>query len=246
MDRDKHNIVATFKATALDQDGSVLVEATVMMTIIFIFLLGGIDFLFAFYQWNAASKAVQVGARIAAVADPVATGLFNLSTNVVGGTVNPGDAMPQFTVTCPGTPGGTTCSCSPSSGCVGIGAAPTIDTNALNAIVYGRGNSGSCNVPTSIYFVGMCSMFPGLTPSNVQISYTQTGLGYAGRPGPVPTVQVSLVNVVFQYYFLGGLLGFGNVNIPPSATAPTTITAEGLSCNAQGFAGASGPNNSQC
>ena len=42
-----------------------------MIPIIFLFLLGAIDFLFAFYQWNAAAKAVQVGARIAAVSTPV-------------------------------------------------------------------------------------------------------------------------------------------------------------------------------
>ena len=29
----------------------------------------------ALYQWNAAAKAVEIGARIAAVSDPVASGL---------------------------------------------------------------------------------------------------------------------------------------------------------------------------
>ena len=33
------------------------------------------DFLFLFYQWNVAAKAVEIGARIAAVSDPVATNL---------------------------------------------------------------------------------------------------------------------------------------------------------------------------
>ena len=59
---------------ARDNDGAVLVEATIMMTIMFVLVLGSVDFLFAFYQWNAAAKAVQVGARIAAVSDPVARG----------------------------------------------------------------------------------------------------------------------------------------------------------------------------
>src|SRR6266480_6907690 len=69
---------------ARNQDGSVLVETTVMMILILMFVLGGIDFLFAFYQWNAASKAVQWGARIAAVSDPVAPGLGSLSLAVSG------------------------------------------------------------------------------------------------------------------------------------------------------------------
>ena len=62
-----------------DNNGGVLVEATIMITIMFVFVLGSIDFLFAFYQWNAATKAVQVGVRIAAVSDPVAKGLNGLS-----------------------------------------------------------------------------------------------------------------------------------------------------------------------
>ena len=52
-----------------DETGSVLVEVTVVMTIMFVFLLGSIEFLFVFYQWNVASKAVEIGLRIAAVSD---------------------------------------------------------------------------------------------------------------------------------------------------------------------------------
>src|SRR5439155_12772422 len=55
----------------VDERGAVLVEVTVVMTIMLVFLLGAIEFLFVFYQRNAAAKAVQVGSRIAAVSDPV-------------------------------------------------------------------------------------------------------------------------------------------------------------------------------
>ena len=48
-----------------DETGGVLVEATVMLVILFVFALGSVDFLMAMYQWNAATKAVQQGARIA-------------------------------------------------------------------------------------------------------------------------------------------------------------------------------------
>src|SRR5207302_3218046 len=85
-----------------DQAGAVLVEVTVMMTIMFVFLLGAIEFLFAFYQWNAAAKAVQIGARIAAVSDPVATGLNTLSSRVTNFLATPGDPMPFFQITCDG------------------------------------------------------------------------------------------------------------------------------------------------
>src|SRR6516165_4850614 len=78
--RSRQAILPTLRHLAMrDERGAVLVEVTVMMTIMFVFLLGAIEFLFAFYQWNAAAKAVQIGARIAAVSDPVAIGLNRLS-----------------------------------------------------------------------------------------------------------------------------------------------------------------------
>ena len=100
-----------------DDNGGVLVEATLMITIMFVFVLGSIDFLFAFYQWNAATKAVQVGARIAAVSDPVASGLNSLSARVVSASLRPASAMPRFAITCDG--GTATCSC--DGACIGVG-----------------------------------------------------------------------------------------------------------------------------
>src|SRR5260370_42238301 len=85
---------------ARDNNGAVLVEATIMMTIMFVFVLGSVDFLFAFYQWNAAAKAVQVVARIAPVSDPVAIGLNGLRAGVVRASLRPGSAMPSVMVTC--------------------------------------------------------------------------------------------------------------------------------------------------
>src|SRR5947199_2630186 len=101
-----------------DDNGGVLVEATLMITIMFVFVLGSIDFLFAFYQWNAASKAVQVGARIAAVSDPVAIGLNGVSNAVVNSFVPPGAVMPDFVVRCEGKT--ETCRC--TGACAGVGA----------------------------------------------------------------------------------------------------------------------------
>jgi hypothetical protein len=209
-----------------DDNGGVLVEATIMITIMFVLVLGSIDFLFAFYQWNAATKAVQVGARIAAVSDPVANGLNGLSAGVVNASLRPGSAMPSFTVTCDG--GTATCSC--LGACKGMGG---YNATAMQTIVFGRG-SRACGDATSSYSAGMCDIFGRITPANVRIVYTQpaapAGLGYAGRPGgPVPTIKVSLQNMPFRFFFLGGLLGFRDIQIP---TVPTTMTSEDLySCS---------------
>src|SRR5689334_23844219 len=92
-----------------DERGAVLVEVTVMMTIMFVFILGSIEFLFVFYQWNAAAKAVQVGLRIASTSNPVSAGLNALSNSVLGTLAQPGDPMPNFSVTCDGASASCTC-----------------------------------------------------------------------------------------------------------------------------------------
>ncbi len=120
-----------------DDNGGVLVEATIMITIMFVFVLGSIDFLFAFYQWNAATKAVQVGARIAAVSDPVASGLTSLSARVVNASLRPASAMPRFTITCDGS----TATCSCEGACIGVAG---YNAGAMQTIVFGHRLHTTC------------------------------------------------------------------------------------------------------
>jgi len=205
-----------------DNNGSVLVEVTIMLTILIVFIFGSVDFLLAFYDWNAASKAVQVGARIAAVSDPVASNLNIMSAALVSRSLRPGSAMPSFTVTC----NGATSRCDCNGAC--LGGEVVFDTSAMNTIVYGRG-SRACGDATSSYTAGMCDVFKRITPANVVIEYRQPaapgGLGYVGRPGgPIPTIKVSLQNVPFHFFFLGFL--FNDIQMPSFAT---TVTGEDLS-----------------
>ncbi len=212
-----------------DEAGGALVEASVLIPILFVFLLGSVDFLYAFSQWTAATKAAQVGARLAAVSDPVAIGLTG-STNIAksavnGTTVFTGDVMPDFQVTC-NDGGSGACSCTRGT-CTGMGS---YSTAAMNTILFGRGSS-ACDDATSYYTAGMCDIFPSITAANVRIVYDQTGLGFAGRSaGPVPTIAVSLQNMTFQFFFLNGLMGLANLAMPPFTT---TITGESLSSAAQ-------------
>jgi Flp pilus assembly protein TadG len=196
--------------------GGPLVEVAVLFPVAMLFMFGSVDFLFAFYQWTAATKAVEVGARLAAVSDPVASGLLTIPTNLLSGTtVQVGDTMPDFEVTCASA----ACTCTRGT-CTGFGA---YSATAMNTIVFGRG-SAACNDATSFYTAGMCDIFWRVTAANVRIVYSQTGLGYAGRAaGPVPTITVSLQGLTYQYLFLNGLLG--TIAMPPFST---TITGEGL------------------
>ena len=210
-----------------DQHGAVMVEVTIMLSITLILVFGAIDFLLLFYQWNAAAKAVQIGARLAAVSDPVASGLNRISQAVVGASVAPGAAMPNFVVTCDGRTA--SCTCNGVNACRGIKG---YDGAAMNTIVFGRGSS-SCSDAKSGDGVGMCDIFSRITPTNVKIVYAQTGLGYAGRPGgPTPTITVSLQHLPFQFIFLRGLMGFHDLQIPASTVS---LTAEDLSSRAPSF-----------
>jgi hypothetical protein len=210
-----------------DEGGAVLVEVAIVMTFMLVFVLGAIEFLLVFYQWNTAAKAVQIGARIAAVADPVASGLNGLSKSVVGPTVPPGASMPNFAITCDGSTA--RCVCTDNGFCPSDLA---YHAPGMNTIVFGRASS-SCTDATSFYDAGMCDVFARITPANVVITYAQTGLGFAGRPsGPVPTITISLKNLPLQFLFLRGLKGFNDLHIPPLATS---ITAEDLSSGAPTF-----------
>ncbi len=79
----------------------------------------------------------------------------------------------------------------------------------------------------------MCDIFGRITPANVIITYAQSGLGFAGRPGgPVPTITVSVKDLRLQFFFLRGLAGLDDLEIPPSTTS---MTAEDLSSIAPTF-----------
>lgn len=189
-----------------------MVEMTLVITLLLTLLLGFVDFGYAFYQWNAATKAVQVGARMASISTPIAP---QIST--AGATAIPGNRIEllSYNYVCDGA----------TSACVCTGAncvAGVFTAANFNRIFYGDDNT--C---VAVRRPGMCDFFPRLLPANVRVRYTATGLGYQTRPGgSVPTITVSLQNVTFQFFFLGGLLGFNNITMPPMLS---TVTGEDMS-----------------
>jgi Flp pilus assembly protein TadG len=199
------------RALAAARDGAVMVEFTIIAALLLTVTCGMVDFSLALYQWNAASKATELGGRLAAVSDPVSSDLSTL-TGLSSG-VNPGDSMPYFKRVCSGS----------SQSCSSGG---TYSAAAMNTIVYGRGKTG-CGTVASGQLTAMCDVYPGLTTSNVTITYEQTGLGFAGKPGgPTPTVTVEVTGLTFDFVFLNGLLGITPMNMP---TMRSTITGEDLS-----------------
>ena len=186
-----------------------MVETTIVMPLLLTLLLGFVDFGYAFYQWNAANKAVQMGARLAQISTPVASGLA-LEAKTPSDATLVGTAVPANTynyICTANTAGVVSCVCGTGSTCQSLTA-----SQASFDFIY-TGNSGRA---------GMQKFLPNLKKSEVRIQYQASGLGYWTRPnGPVPTITVSIVGHPFQFFFLGGLLGFGNITMPSMLSTAT-------------------------
>jgi hypothetical protein len=192
----------------ISQAGSTMVEMAIAMPLLLTLLLGFVDFGYAFYQWNAANKAVQTGARLAQISTPVASGLAS-EGRTPSDSLDVGNAVPAGTydyICTANTAGTVSCVCGTGS-CIDL----TANQTSFDAIYNGSGSRA-----------GMHSFLPTLKKSEVRVQYTASGLGYWTRPnGPVPTITVSITNHPFQFFFLGGLLGFGNITMPSMRSTAT-------------------------
>lgn len=190
-----------------DEGGGVLIEFTAVFLLFITLLFGVIEFSYAFYQWNAATKAMQIGARHAAVSDPVMRELPDIDGL---DDADPGEPLAgSYLVECSGYGFGATYA--PGCRCTGseCPAKTTYDKDAMQGIVD-----------------EMKKAFPRIDAKNVSVVYEYTKLGYAGRPGgPVPTITVSLRGLNFDFVLLSAFLGSSSIAMPNFAT---TVTGEDL------------------
>lgn len=201
--------LARYRGLARDARGATTVEFGLIAGMLFLILFAITDFGYAFWQWNSASKALQLGVRLASVSDPVSSDLKTFTG--LSDTVRDGDPMPYYQRVCSGA----------SKSCSG----GTFDQAALNTLVYGRGNA-SCP-KTAQPFAPMCQLFWRINPENVVVEYVHTGLGYAGRPaGPLPTIKLSLTGLSYEFLVLNSLLGLPAISM---SNLMATATAEDLS-----------------
>ena len=201
-----------------DDRGASMVEFSIIVSLFFVVLFGLIEFSLALYQWNSATKAVQLGARLAAVSSPVWGELTNMS--LVGAGENIGDPVTAYSTVCVGST--STCTCTgarcPNS--------DTYDSAAMNVLVYGRDADLACGNVGAGGFLGMCDVYNPITPANVIVTYDNSGLGFVGHPaGAVPTISVVVTGMSYQFIFLSGLLGFGITSMPDFKV---TMTGEDL------------------
>jgi Flp pilus assembly protein TadG len=193
-----------------------MVEMAIAMTLLLTLTLGFVDFGYAFYQWNAATKAVQVGARLASISDPVATALATAAPISSPGAPVAAGAYGPFVCTYAAGAGS----------CTNSGAFSAANFSRIFRGDTANTNDDACPALGANQRPGMCHFLPGLQRSNVVVTYTATGLGYQTRlGGPVPTITVSLQNINFQFFFLGGLIGLANITMPSMLS---TVTGEDL------------------
>jgi hypothetical protein len=101
----------------------------------------------------------------------------------------------------------------------------------MQCLVFGRSQSSPpCDTECAETGIdgenGICDRYPFVTAENVSITYTHTGLGFAGRPGgPVPTITLQLTGLTFDFFALGALLELGQLTMPDFKV---TMTGEDL------------------
>lgn len=197
-------VAAHLRRFARDARGAVLVEALLVVPLIIIICATLIEFGFAVYQWNQTSKAVQLGARLAAVSNPLAS---DLSPLVADYPVEEGAAPPATAVSVACGAGTTAC-----------------DATEISRLVLG--SDGACNPDFGSSKPGMCDFNPRIQTGHVRVTYARSGLGYVGRPGgPVVSLTVELEGLTFEFFLLGAILGLDQFEVP---AFPVTYTGEDM------------------
>ncbi|MHA1599473.1 MAG: TadE family protein [Alphaproteobacteria bacterium] len=180
-----------------DSRGLTSVEFALVATLFFAIVLGITDFARAMWEWNAAAKATQAGARFAAVTDLIALDMKNyrgLANGLRTGSEIPVGASGTSPVVCN------------SSGCAGDLA--NMDATAFAALV-----------------TRMRRVDDRIAPVNVVVEYRHVGHGFVGNPlGPdlTPAVTVRLRAMTFQFV-TPGLAGIISIAMPDFAA---TLTSE--------------------
>ncbi|MEY9324324.1 TadE/TadG family type IV pilus assembly protein [Sinorhizobium fredii] len=200
-----------FKPFRQDESGVALTEALITFPIVLLMFAAFIEFGYAMSQWNLTVKALQMGARLAAVSDPLINDFDEFFPTEADDPLDNGDATPNDATI--------SFTCGPFR--------ENCNDAALNRIVYGSTSETSCKPrgTPGIRFA-LCHVNPRIEADNIAVTYQRSGLGYWGRPeGPVLTMRMEVRNMQTPTLLLGGLLGIDKITLPAH---PVTITTEDL------------------
>lgn len=193
-----------------DDSGVSLTEGLITIPLVLLMFGAFVEFGYAMSQWNQTVKALQYGARLAAVSDPLVDSddFKDAFPTDADDPLNNGDATPNDSTI--------------SLSCGGDSGNACVET-ALSRIV--EGSDGACGVAGDPR-PGICDINWRIKPANLMVTYQRSGLGYWGRPdGPVLTMRLEVQNITFDLPVVGVLLGLDDIVIPAH---PVTITTEDL------------------
>ena len=197
-----------------DNEGSVLVETTIVIFLFLLLVLGTVDVSYMFFDWVRANKAAYVGARTAIVSNPVDPTVYSKLAYSSSQLQNIGAACYDSSgdnINCPSVSSFCT-----SAGCSSGDAIAfnPIDVTAFNTIL-----------------AAMKTVFPRLAAENVKISYVTNGTGFVGEPYFDNTacngclilpmnVTVSIQCMTHEFFFINALMGW---IFPPPPGCPTSL-----------------------
>ena len=195
---------ATFRKS---EDGAALVEAALVLPMLLMLVFALADLSLYFWQRGLAAKAVDLGVRAAIVMDSVAE----------GPGLTPADSATYWYGRPPGAPcRGETGPCPAFRVVCDVATGCTCPTGACR-FGFSQGNLAPI-------LRAMQAVLPRLEPANLRVTYATNGLGYVGRPPPVPVdVTVQIVDLAFDPIFAGLLFAKA---LPLHATA--TLPGEDL------------------
>lgn len=182
---------------ARDERGISSVEFVIVASLFFMMVFGFMDFSRAMWEWNAASKATQMGTRYAVVNDMVSTKLRNWLGSSAG--IPAGATVPV------GTAGTELVICT-STGCNGSAAVADYNAAVFADIV-----------------AEMQKAYSAIQPQNVIVEYRHIGLGFSANPvGPDidPLVTVRLTGLTFTL-ITPGFTSLVSINMPDFAASLT-------------------------
>lgn len=199
-----------------DKTGSVLVEYTVVFPLFILVTLGAVDVAYMLSEWDLANKAAYVGARTAAISNPVAQNITDPTTLNYDPSL---DGQPCYNF----STGTSTGNC-PSIPLV------TCTSTACTPNTYGFDGTAFTGI-----FGPMQNRFPRLQPENVTISYQGNGSGFSGRSNGLPmNITVSITGMTHQFFFVPSILKFFGGSIlttPPIPAFSTTMQSEDMVTN---------------
>lgn len=189
-------------------------EFALVLPLLLLLLFGTMDV--GRYAWalNMSEKATQVGARWAVATDMIPSGLITYSF-ATGAGVPQGTSVDSSTfpgVYCDSDGSSATCHCAAGGTC----NFPLTASNAAFNLLAAR----------------MAQVNPDIRPQNVVVTYSWSGLGFAGDPnGPdvAPLTTVSLRNMQFVPWT--GFLFGGSLNMPQFAYTLPLEDGSGTSSN---------------